>query len=167
MAYTTGMSFFVESTAAMKPKTKNIRPISIGLAAVFALMAVAQLFTFETFPRVLADMWLPGGADIAPVRAAVIVTLEVAALPFLLGMRLSPAMRVVSMVAGWLVVAAWFAASLWTNLSPHVIASSGLLGDTITVPVGWWSVLLCVSLGILAGWAAWGMWPFTPTKHKK
>jgi hypothetical protein len=166
MAYTTGMSFFVESTTATAPKTKNIRPISLGLAAVFIVMAVAQLFTFETFPKVIADMWLPGGGDVAPIRAAVIVTLEVVALPFLLGMRLSPAMRIVSMVAGWMVVAAWFVATLWVNMAANIATSSGLLGDTVTLPIGWWNVLFCLSLGVLAVWAAWGMWPIANAKRK-
>ncbi|MDN5274792.1 MAG: rane protein of unknown function [Candidatus Saccharibacteria bacterium] len=160
------MSFFVKSTPASVPKTKNIRPISLGLAAVLVIMVVAQLFTFETFPKVIADMLLPGGSDVSSIRAALIVTLEVAALPFLLSMRLSPAMRVVSMVAGWFAITAWFVASLWVNLSPNMGMNSGLLGDTISVPVGWWSVLFCLSLGVLAAWSAWGMWPCLRKKHK-
>lgn len=167
MAYTTGMSFFVESTPAAVPKTKNVRPVSLGLAAVFIIMVVAQLFTFETFPNVISGMWLTGGSELSPVRAALIVTLEVAALPFLLGMRLSFAMRILSMVSGWMVVAAWLVASLWVNLSNNIHISSGLLGDTITLPVGWWSVLFCLGLGVLAGWAAWGMWPVTRKNHRR
>jgi hypothetical protein len=153
------MSFFVKSTSAPRPKTKNIRTISIGLAAVLVVMVVAQLFTFETFPNVIAGMWLPGGETVAPIRAAVIVTLEVFALPFLLSMRLSPAMRVASMVVGWMVILAWLVTALWTNLSSHVVANNGMLGDTVSLPVGWWSVLFCISLGLLAAWSAWGMWP--------
>jgi hypothetical protein len=160
------MSFFVKSTPASAPKTKNIRPVSLGLAAVFIVMVVAQLFTFETFPKVIANMGLPGGEGVASIRAALIVTLEVVALPFLLSMRLSPAMRVVSMVSGWLVVTAWLAASLWLNLSTSIASNSGLLGDTISLPVGWWNVLFCLSLGVLAAWSAWGMWPSVHPRHK-
>lgn len=160
------MSFFVQSTVAPAPKTGNIRPVAIALAAVFIVMAVAQLFTFEKFPEVLANVWLPGGKPMAQVYAAVIVTLEVFALPFLLGMRLSPAMRVFSMVAGWLTVMFWLAVTLWENFSGDVIANSGLLGDTVSLPVGWWNILFCVALGILAAWASWGMWPL-PGKRAK
>lgn len=160
MSYTASMSVFVQATQAPKPKTKNIRTVGVALAGVFVVMAVAQLFTFEDFPAVIAAMWLPGGEDIASVRAAFIVALEVGAVPFLLGMRLSPAMRVCSMVAGWLAILAWFVATIMQNLSTGVIVNSGMLGATVQLPVGWWNTLLIVAMGILAAWAAWGMWPF-------
>jgi hypothetical protein len=160
------MSFFVKSTLARRPKTKNVRPISIGLAAILVVMAAAQLFTFETFDEAISAMAVPGSGEFASVRAAIIVTLEVAAVPFLLGMRLSVAMRVVSMVSGWLAILIWLVDSLWVNLLETQPASNALLGDTITTPVGWWSVFFCLGLGVLAIWAAWGMWPI-PTKHKK
>ena len=153
MAYTATMRWFVQATAAPRPKTKNIRTVGIALAGIFVIMAVSQLFTFEDFPEVIKAMWLPGGEDVASVRAALIVALEVGAVPFLLMMRLSPALRVVSMIAGW------FAASIWQNCSSGVIANSGLLGATVKLPVGWWNILLCLALGVLAAWAAWGMWP--------
>lgn len=160
MAYTASMSYFVQATAAPQPKTKNIRTVGLALAGVFVVMAVAQLFTFEELPEVIKAMWLPGGDALAPVRAALIVVFEVGAIPFLLGMRLSPAMRIASMVLGWLAVAAWFVASVWQNFSTGVIANSGLLGASVKLPVGWWSILFCLALGVLAAWAAWGMWPF-------
>ena len=165
MTYTTTMKLFVSPTPPPRPKTETVRTISIALAGVFVLLAVAQLFTFEKFPAVIAAMWLPGDDALASVRAALIVTLEVAAVPFFLSMRLSPAMRVVSMVAGWCTIAAWLCASVWQNVSGNVIASSGLLGATIKLPVGWWSVLFCIGLAVLVGWTAWGMWPFAKSSR--
>lgn len=161
------MSFFVKSTLARLPKTKNVRPISIGLAAVFVVMAVSQLFTFERFADVIVSMGVPGSGEFSSVRAAVIVTLEVAAVPFLLGMRLSLAMRVVSMVSGWLAILIWLTDSLWVNLLEVKPLNSGLLGDTVLTPVGWWSVFFCLGLGILSIWASWGMWPFATKKQTK
>lgn len=159
MAYTATMSLFVQATAAPRPKTKNIRTIGIALAGVFIVMAVAQLFTFEKFPDVITAMWLPGGEDFSSVRAALIVCLEVGAIPFLLAMRLSPAARILSMVSGWCAILAWFAASILQNINSGVIANSGLLGATVKLPVGWWNVLFCLALGVLAAWTAWGQWP--------
>lgn len=153
------MTFFVKATSAPKPKTDTVRSISIGLAGVFILLAVAQLFSYEKFPAVINDMWLAGGDAFAPVWAAVIVTLEVAAVPFLLMMRLSPAARFVSMVAGWLAVLLWLGIFIWQNTEHAVVANSGILGATLKVPAGWWSVLLIAALGVLAAWCAWGMWP--------
>jgi hypothetical protein len=159
MSYTADMELFVQAVAPSRPKTKNIRTVGVALAGVFVVMAVAQLFTYEEFPGVIAAMWLPWGEDVASVRAALIVVLEVAAVPFLLAMRLSPAMRFLSMISGWLVVAAWFAASVLQNMSSGVIANSGFLGAAVKLPVGWWNILFCLALGVLATWAAWGMWP--------
>lgn len=160
------MSYFVQATPPPHPKTKNVRTISIALATVLTVMVVAQLFTFEKFPSVIEEMWLPGGDAVASVRAALIVVFEVGAIPFLLFMRLSPAMRVASMVSGWLAIAAWFGVSIWQNVAGNVIANSGLLGATVKLPVGWWNVLFCVALGTLAAWTAWGMWPLSKKREK-
>jgi len=160
------MSFFVQPTDAPMPKTKNIRPISLFVVALLVLMAVAQLFTFERFPDVIMEMWLPGEAPTAAVLAAMLPTLEILALPFLLSMRLSPAMRVVSMVAGWFVGVLWLVLLVWQNTTSNVIANNGLLGDTLELPVGWWSVFFAVGVGVLLAWISWGMWPFERTVRK-
>ncbi len=160
------MSFFVQPTTAQSPKTSNIRLISLSLAAVFVVLAVTQLFKFEDFPAVIAGFWLPGGEASAKLLAALFVTGEVLALPFLLSMRLSPAMRVCSMVVGWLVIAGWLFLGLWANLTTNVVGSMGFFGATLAPPVGWWAVFFFAALGVLAAWAAWGMWPIA-SHHKK
>lgn len=153
------MSFFVQPTTAVKPKTSNIRVVSLTLAAVFVMLAVTQLFKFESFPAVIAGFWLPGGEPTSKLVAALLVTGEVMALPFLLSIRLSPAMRVCSMVLGWLTIAGWLFLALWANLTTNVVGSMGLFGATLRLPVGWWAVFFFAALGVLAVWASWGMWP--------
>lgn len=157
------MSFFTKAAVAPQPKTQNTRLVSLLLAALLVGITVAQLFTFEDFPAVLEAMWLPIPAALMPAVAAVIVTCEVFALPFLLGLKLSPAMRIASMVAGWLVVVIWAKLSLGNALTGYG-GNSGLLGATVELPAGWWAVLFCVALGVLAAWTAWGMWPFASRK---
>ncbi|HET8884283.1 MAG TPA: hypothetical protein VFM68_02330 [Candidatus Saccharimonadales bacterium] len=153
------MSFFVQSTAASVPKTPNIRLVSTALAAVFVVLVTAQLYSFEDFPRVIESFWLPGGEAFAQLVAALLVTGEVSAIPFLLSMRLSPAMRVVSMVAGWLVIASWLTLAVWINVTVNAVSNAGLLGATVSLSPGWWMVFLFAALAVLAGWASWGMWP--------
>lgn len=160
------MSIFVRATLAPQAKTDNIATISLVLAGVFIVLAVGQLFTFEKFSNVLGDMWLPGGNTNMPIYAALIVTLEVFSVPFFLRMALSPLMRIVSMVFGWLTVGVWMLLFLWQNLSGNVIADSGILGGTVRVPVGWWSVLFMIAIGVLVGWTSWGLWPGLPKKTK-
>lgn len=157
------MSFISRATEAPKPRTGNAWLASLLLAAFFIIMVVGQLFTFEDFPGVLGATMLPGGETFAIMAATVVVTLEVLALPFLLRLRLSVAMRVVSMVVGWLALAIWFVISIGNVLSGSVV-NGGLLGATVPLPVGWWSVLFCIALGTLAAWSAWGMWPLGKRK---
>lgn len=152
------MSLFVQPTPAPTPKTSNTIWISLALAAVMVVLAVAQLYKYEHFPDVIADLGLPGGAAAASIYAALLVFGEVLALPFLLRMQLSPAMRVISMVSGWLTIVGWLVIAVWSNLVVDGV-NSGVLGATVPVVLGWWTVCVFVALGVLAAWSAWGMWP--------
>lgn len=129
-------------------------------AAILVVLVVLQLFGFSKFAGVIDDMWLPGvnGAS-SKLMAALVVTMEVFAVPFLLRMRLSPAMRVVSMVFGWLSVAWWLYVLIWQNVTVTAISNTGLLGSALTVPTGWWSVCFMLGVAVLAAWASWGLWP--------
>jgi hypothetical protein len=151
------MSFFVLLTDPPRPKTKNIRSVSILLAAVFVIMVVAQLFTYEDFPTALSLVIPSLSGGLMYVAAAGIVIAEVFALPFLLSMRLSRGMRILSMMLGWLVIAKWLA---FTILAALEGVEPALLGATIGLPEGWWAVFVVLSLGILTAWTSWGMWPF-------
>ena len=152
------MSFFVNPTKAPAPKTTNVQKISFLLGGIFLVMALSQLFTFEKFPSVIEQMWV-GGESQAKLIAAILVTTEVLALPFLLRLRLSIAMRFLSMVMGWLAIVLWLWLALWQNIQAAPIANSGLLGATLKLPVGLWDIFFFIGLAVLAAWTAWGMWP--------
>jgi hypothetical protein len=153
------MSFFVSATPAPQPKTTNIRAISLLSAAVITVMVVAQLFSFEDFPAVIASLWLPGGEVMAHIFSAVLVVCEVFMLPFLLSLPLSQLFRVVSMVLGWTAALLWLFLALWENITTYTIPNSGILGATVPLPVGWWSVFYALALASLVAWVSWGMWP--------
>lgn len=155
------MNVFVQSTEAPEPKTRNVKSISIALAAVFVVLAVAQLYGYEDFPDVIASLWLHGGRPFAELCAALIVTGEVLAVPFLLGMRLSLAMRVASMIAGWLVIAGWLKIALLINSTENAITNSGVLGATVPLTPGWWMVYVFAVLGVVSAFVSWGMWPLS------
>lgn len=158
------MNIFVNVTPARAPKTTNVRVVALLLAGIFTVMAVAQLFTFEDFPALIADFLLPSGSKAASLIAAFIVTFEIFAIPFLLGMALSPLMRWTSMLFGWAVVAIWVFISLWLNVADTVATTAGFLGTTVKVPIGWWTVFFSLALAVLMAWASWGQWPATPRK---
>lgn len=156
---------FARSTAARQPRTKNSATVAVLLAGVLVVMIVGQLFSFEKFIPMIESYWLPGGHGTAVVVASLLVTAEVFALPFLLRMRLSKLMRVVSMVAGWVAIAGWLKLAVWANVTTNELSNIGFFGVHVPLPVGWWAVLFTLALGVLFAWAAWGLWPFKqPTK---
>lgn len=139
----------------------------MALATVMVGLAVTQLYKFEDFPDVIAALGLLGSETWAPTIAALLVVGEVLALPFLLRMTLSPAMRIVSMVSGWSVIAAWLVISIWTNVSVGQVPNSGILGATVPIPSGWGITCIFAGLGLLAAWSAWGLWPCRTSVNKR
>lgn len=164
-AYTTAMSFFVHSTPATPPKTPTTRKVALLIAAIYIVMALAQLFSFTRFSSVIYNMWLPAIDSVAAsLLAALVVMAEVFMVPFLLGMRLSPAMRVLSMGLGWLVTIWWIVTLVWQNVTGSAPETSGLLGATVAVPAGWWSALFMLGIAVLVAWVSWGQWPVARRK---
>ncbi len=150
---------FAVPTPAPDVKTEHIRTIALFYAGILTMMVVAQLFSFEEFIPLIESFNLPGGAGAGTVIACLIVVAEVFALPFLLRMRTSPLMRVISMLCGWLVPLLWLGITIWLNIADVQTGNVGLLGTKLELPVGWWATLYSCALGVLAIWASWGMWP--------
>ena len=159
------MTFFVAATPAPKPKTYNAPKVALIAAAIILILTLAQLFHFEDFVPLIETFGLPGGVFVAQLFATSIVVLEVATLPFLLRMRLSNAMRFVSMACGWLVVVLWMLVQLYLTISHPDIHNNGLVGSVMEVGAGWWSVFALATLGILVAWASWGMWPLARRRN--
>ncbi len=141
----------------------NVR-VGLLYAAILVVLSVAQLFSFESFLITVTDFSLPGGRPVAYFLAAFIVIAEVFALPYLLQMRLSDVMRLVSMVAGWLVASLWLGIALWLTTSDSTVTNIGLLGDVVAVAPGLVSILIGLILGIMAVWSSWSMRPLLRTK---
>jgi hypothetical protein len=163
------MSFFRTPTAAPVPKSKNTATISLFYAVLLVVMVIAQLFTFESFLALFAAFELPGGQATGYAVAALLVASQVFALPFLLRMALSPAFRMFSLLSAGLVADIWLFITLWLAIVQPVVSNVGFLGTIVDVIPGWWAVCLALAFGILALWAAWGMWPSMakPATRKK
>jgi len=158
------MSIFVKTSVPIKPITKSAPAVAILYAAIIVVFVVAQLFTFEKFIVIVENYALPGGVVLAHFLAAYLVTIEVFALPFLLRMRVSTALRVVSMICGWLVALLWLGISIWLVTSDSSVDNVGFLGDVVSLAPGWLSVFISLVLVGLGGWSSWGMWPFARKK---
>jgi len=165
--YTDIMNILTKATSAKKPKTKESQNIAYMYAAILVIFALAQLFTFEKFLVLLESFWFPGGKPVAYLLGSLIVVCEVMALPFLLRLKLSPLMRITSMVLGWLVPIIWLFLTLWLLFTVNSVSNIGFLGTSVKLLPGWWAVFVCIAVGILAIWASWGLWPCAKQKIKK
>jgi hypothetical protein len=161
------MKLFTKAIPAQKPKTSDSQKIIYLYVAILVIFVLCQLFKFDEFLELLASFSLPGGLTTARLLGSVVVVSEVLALPFLLRLKLSPLMRIISMILGWLVPAIWLFFALWLNLTPNSISNIGFLGVILDLIPGWWTVFISVALGILAAWASWSMWPLNSQKNHK
>lgn len=145
---------------------KNLLTIQIALlyAVILVVLAVAQLFSFEKFLPIVRDFALPGGRPFAYFLATFIVITEIFALPYLLRMRVSFAMRLLSMIMTWLVALLWTGIALWLIVTSSTVTNIGLLGTVVALAPGWLSVLVGLAFGALALWVSWGMWPISSKK---
>ena len=153
------MSIFVKPTEAPKPRTDASAKISILFAGILVVMAVAQLFTFDTFIPYIQTLHLPLSVGASYALAPVLVISEVFAIPFLLRMWLSPAFRYLSMLLGWVAAFLWVCISSWVAFSSNSVDSIGFLGTVVKIVPGVWAVFFSVALVILAAWSSWGLWP--------
>ncbi len=158
------MSIFPKATAAPQAQTKDAAYISIFYAVVLVIMAVTQLFTFETMLVLFGGFGLPGGSATGYGLAATVVAAEVFALPFLLRMRLSPAFRWFSLGLGILVGVLWLFISSWIVITGGA-ESVGFVGTFVALLPGWWAVLVSIAILLLGIWSAWGMWPTTSSRR--
>lgn len=141
--------------------------MSLFYAVLIVVMVVAQLFTFEAFLELFASFEFPGGRTTGYVLASVLVAAQVFALPFLLRMAVSPAFRMFSLLSAGLVADIWLFVTLWLAIVQPTVANVGFLGTVVETMPGWWAVCIALAFGILATWAAWGMWPQTQTRGAK
>jgi hypothetical protein len=153
------MSIFAKSSFPAPARTKDSQTVAVLYAGILVVFIVSQLFSFEEFLALVQSFQLPGGDTLAYVSAALIITVELFALPFLLRMQLSIAFRYVSMLCSWLAAVAWVYISTWLLLSNSQVDTVGFLGTVISVMPGLPALLISLSLCVLAVWSSWGLWP--------
>ena len=155
---------FAQATKPPLPKNQRAVGVALLYVGVLVVFALAQLFSFEEFLLLVRDFALPGGQPVAYFLAAFIVTVEIFALPYLLRMQLSFAMRLLSMVMGWLVALLWLGIALWLTLTGSTVTNIGFFGDVIAYSPGWLSVAVSLVLGTMAVIVSRGMWAIARRK---
>lgn len=132
----------------------SVRWARLYLGALFIVMAVSQLFAFEDYPAIVASYGIPVLSNASSLVAIVIVLTEIIAIPVLIGMKISPLVAKISVVAGWFTLIYWLAIGLWQSTTDEFIANAGLFGAKILLPQGWWLVSFMTALIILHGFSA-------------
>ena len=122
---------------ARYPKVRSPQAVVLGVLAAVYLVAMVflQLFDFEDMPSILRYFWGAGSESAMLVLAALLVTTELLVLPALLGMKLSPLLRLVSVGAGVATALYWVVASLSVVLGAHS-RNPGMFGDKFTEASG-------------------------------
>jgi len=146
---------FATAHSPKKPTLLSVTAASLYLALFFTVSSVLQLFAFEAYPDVIESYDIPLVSDASLFIAAVIVSLEVLAIPFLLWIKLSPLMRIISFVSGWAVLLYWLGIGLWQSITDVTIGNAGLFGAKILLPQGWWLVSYSAVLLILMAYVSW------------
>jgi hypothetical protein len=152
MVYYDYMHFAV-AHSVVQPKKFSVKAASIYLASLFVVAVLTQLFWFEDFPGVIESYQLSVVDGYEPVIASMIVILEMFALPYLLWMKVSRLMRVVSLVSGLLALTYWLIIGFWQMTQGAVtMANTGILGPKIVVPTGTWFLLFIIVLFVVMGY---------------
>lgn len=144
---------------AGEPRNETAKKVAWVYATVLVLLALAQLYAFEKFIPLIQSYGLPGGEVAATLLAAVIVTSEVFAVPFLLRMPLSPLMRHCSMVCGLLAAGLWLALGLLA-VANGSLENTAILGAKVDTPALLHAVIAALMVA-LAMWSALGLSPRT------
>lgn len=140
------------AVAPPKPRDPNARPVALVLAGVMLVMALLHLIRIDKLIPVI-DTALPGDMSFAVAFICIVATVEVFALPFLLGLKLSPLARVFGGLFVVLAPLVWTCVSIWTvgkdiptgQLSSYIDAPSNwllLAGNVVWLLVSFWLLWL-------------------------
>lgn len=127
------MSILPLASPAASLRNKNAYIDGVIVAAIFALLATAQLFYFEDMISSVAVTQAFGDVG-TKLFVATLVGMEIMALPYLLRLSMSPLFRMCSRAAGFIVGLSWL--------------SIGLLGWDVSILGG---IALPVSVSVVGG----------------
>lgn len=137
--------------ATLPPKLK--KPYALKVLWVLAIImigfALAHLVRIDKLIPTIGGILTPVGASWFVV---LVVIVEVFALPYLLQLRLSPLMRVVSGAFVVLAPLAWTCLAIWTAGSGH---STGQFSSYISTPGSWWLIIFNLAWLSVSYWVLW------------
>jgi len=137
--------------APPKPRAAYATKVALVLTGVMLVMALLHLVRIDKLIPI-ADIVLPGDLVWAVAFVCIITTLEVFALPFLLGMKLSPLARICGGICMVLVPLTWTCLTIWTLGSYE---TTGQFSSYVNIAPNW--LLLVVNI-LWLGISYWALW---------
>lgn len=139
---------FAKSKSIHLPGSKLAFVLSMMLALFFVLSSVGILFAFEKYPALIESYGVDWLGNLSVLVASLIVICSVFAIPSLLHMSVSPLMRWLSMLCGWVVVLYWLSISLWQINAGIGLSNIGLFGAQVQSPQDWSLVGLIIAVAL-------------------
>ena len=160
------MVYRVRATQPPKPKNNYVVKLGIGLAGVLTFMAVSQLFQFDEFDTIISSNEPLAAIINSSIIVALVTSAEIFALPFLLRMRISPALRVFSMFLGWSVALFWLYRAVLLPVVTGDVIEVGLLGSILSdIPQLIYSIVATlIAIAVLI--VTIGMWPIAKRRAR-
>lgn len=143
------MKWKIKATDPPKLKKPYAAKVLWVLAGVMLLMALLHLIRIDKLIPIVGETLSESGAT---WFVALLVIIEVFALPYLLRMKVSPAFRIVSGL--WVIVVplVWTCYTIWALGNGH---STGQFSSYVSTPASWWLVVLNVAWLGASYWALW------------
>lgn len=152
------MITLAKSTKSAPVKSQAMLLLSYALGLGTAVLAVAQMVSFEDFVEALRAYQV-GGENATLAIAVGVLGLEVFATPFLLRLSLSPAARFVSALFALLLPYVWTVLTIHVFVANATVDNAGYFGGFFGLPVGaavlvldlLWAIAATVSFRALGG----------------
>lgn len=144
-----GMKWKIKATDPPRLKKPYAGKVLWALAGVMLVMALLHLIRIDKLIPVVSEVIGESGAT---WFVALIVILEVFALPYLVRMKLSPGFRITSGLWVVIVPLAWTCYTIWALGNAH---STGQFSSYVSTPASWWLVALNVAWLTASYWALW------------
>ena len=127
--------------------TRLATVLAYGTAAVLVVMLALQLFSYESLGNALLVLLPTGFIRSVPVITALLVIIELFALPYFLPIALSPLARYCALACAWLVPLLWIGLMM-VGLDPALTATVPLFGTKLGLDMG--VVPVCLMLVMLS-----------------
>ena len=143
----------IKATPPPKLLDKKLYRLAVVYALVIVVCMLGQLFRFDNIIATAAEADRPIG-QLAVVFWTVLQVLQLFALPFLLRVRVSRLMRIVSLVAAMIVPVFWAVITGWqlSVANPNL----GIFGTEVEMLNVWWISAIATVIGIAGASAAIG-----------